>query len=716
MMHRAATTFVLLLLALAGWAQNTPPTISFALDKASGRPGEVVRGVVTVTFAEGLHAYQNPPSEDYMIPLEVKADEGTTLVKVEYPAGVGKAVGGSDVPVLVYSGETRVPVQIKLGAKPGPQTVALKVRYQQCDATSCFAPKTERVEAKVTVSGGTAAAAGGLIQELKADRTEVAPGTRVTLTFRFKEGARARIQVLSKVAGESTVFSLQSGTTQIKVEHDSVVRLTVTGKDGKSETREIRIKVKRPQAEETPASGVTTPPDTPVSSEVPSQPVGSADAPAPAAGQEAAAPTETGLAGWLQTNFRAGNWLFIVLGSVLVGLALTLTPCVYPMIPITVSYFSNQTAQNRAGKLGLGAMYMLGIAITYGIVGAIFASLGKGVGALFTYPWFLFALSALMVVLALSMFDVYEIGVPQFIGRQLKGRSGPVGALVMGLLMGFAAAPCAGALVSAVAIEVANTQSLPIGMLVFSAIGLGLGLPFLALAAVSTGANKVLPKSGGWLKTVKAVLGLVVMWLAVDYLFKGLGLRAGEATTLAAWAGAYGLGAAYLLLVDRSEPSHFVVGVKGTAVAALGLLAGMALQERSNVLFQQELARSGAGVTAQVQWVKYTDAAFEEAKASGKPIMIDATADWCTLCKEIDRKVFQTPRGLTALRDVVALKIDHSTGVDQAYIDATTKRFGIVGLPHIMFFRPGGDLVATKNELADVAELEAVLRQSGASL
>jgi thiol:disulfide interchange protein DsbD len=225
-------------------------------------------------------------------------------------------------------------------------------------------------------------------------------------------------------------------------------------------------------------------------------------------------------------------------------------------------------------------MYALGITLTYGIVGGVFSALGGTVGQLFTYPWFLFALAALMFGLGLSMFGLYEIGIPKPIAKQIKGRTGAVGALVMGLLMGFAAAPCAGALVAGVAIKVSEIGSIPYGVMVFSAIGLGMGLPFMVLASLSQGA-KALPKSGSWLTTVKAVLGLVVLYIGVDFLFKGLGLRIGEPETLFAWAIVFLVMAAYLLFFERGGDTRFAWGLKGAVVLLLGFLVGQAMTERS---------------------------------------------------------------------------------------------------------------------------------------
>lgn len=445
----------------------------------------------------------------------------------------------------------------------------------------------------------------------------------------------------------------------------------------------------------------------------------------PAATTPPAPEDDSFVARLLREGFEKKSYLWILLGSLLTGLALTLTPCVYPVIPVTISFFSSQTSGSRSGRVGLGLMYMLGIGVTYGAVGGVAASLGGAVGDLFKKSWFLFALAIFMVALALSMFDVYQIGIPGPIAKHLKGRSGALGALIMGLMVGVAAAPCAGALVSSVAIEVARIGSVPIGLLVFTTIGLGIGLPFVVIGAMSQGA-KALPKSGGWLKTVKSVLGIVVLWIAADYFFKGLGFKPEEPRTLVAWTIFYFGAAVYLLGFDNSGNTRIIFGIKGAAVLALGLLMGQAMTTRAGILKEEEFAKLAANsggktkaVATKVEWVKFTPEAFEEAKKSGKPILIDGTADWCLVCKEIDEAVFKKPAAIIALQDVVTMKIDLSTGVDPAYDEAVRKQFNIVGLPHIMLFKPGGEQIRTFSDLKQLPNpdvLVAALKEAGATL
>jgi thiol:disulfide interchange protein DsbD len=283
----------------------------------------------------------------------------------------------------------------------------------------------------------------------------------------------------------------------------------------------------------------------------------------------------------------------------------------------------------------------------------------------------------------------------------------------MGLMVGVAAAPCAGALVSGIAIEIARIGSVPVGLLVFTTIGVGIGLPFVAIGAFSTGA-KVLPKSGGWLKTVKAVLGLVVLWIAADYLFKGLGFKPDEARTMIGWTVFFAGAAIYLFAFDNSGNTRLIFGIKGAAILALGLLAGQAWNSYGQIKKDQELAalaaKSGQKVApTKVTWIKYTPEAFEEAKKSGKPILIDSTADWCAVCKEIDEAVFKQPPSIIALQNVVTLKIDLSTGVDPNYDKSVRKQFNIVGLPQVMLFKPGGELARKFMDLKQLPNPQVLL-------
>ena len=401
--------------------------------------------------------------------------------------------------------------------------------------------------------------------------------------------------------------------------------------------------------------------------------------------------------------------------GLIAGLALCLTPCVFPMIPITVSYFSTQSSENTAGRLGLGFMYTVGIALTYGVIGGLMGAGGRAIGDLFKMGWFNIVLALILIGLALSMFGLYEIRLPSFIQKNLKSRSGAVGALIMGLLMGFAAAPCAGALLTALALQVANTGSPVVGITVFTAVGLGLGLPFMALAVFSSSIG-ALPRPGSWLTAVKALMGFVVLGLSLNYLIPGLGIALESTTSYYIWIATLAGFLVYLFFFDQSNPSKSVVAIKGIGGAAIGILLGFNILNLQEANFKNELNEklgNTAGGLVEPEWEEWNDESFEAALASGKPIMIDATANWCAKCHEIEDNVLNTPGGLIALQGVHTMKIDWSTGVDPEYEKKTRERFGIIGLPHLIFVTPGGDEEFAVQELKSVEDLEKQLKKAG---
>lgn len=738
------TKFFALLLALVpalALGQDSPPEVTFSTEKATYKAGEEIKGTVTATFAPGLHGYQNPPSKDYMLAVKVTAGAGTTLKTVKYPKGHMAMAGGEEA--AVYSGTVEFPVVIAAPKGTGKVKLSLAFFYQQCDDNMCYIPNTIEVGADVTIE---AAPQNPTIDVGEPAVNKPAPSSATVSVSNVPPtvlpGAKYQIELVVQTKGKLTLFPTPGAqrVTVTGAEVASVLEQDGSMRDGTGETSRYTLELVAPETtgEQEVALLVgyrQTDGEAPFAAQTGGVTYKlNVQAPPPTTDQEPEQPTtqqaptsssDGGLLGFLNNALEKGNWALIIPAALLTGLALCLTPCVFPMIPITVTFFSNQGEKTNGGRFSLGLFYALGIAITYGAAGGIAAASGGFVGELFTKPWFLFALGALMIVLALSMFDVYELRLPGFIQKNLKGRSGPVGALIMGLLMGFAAAPCAGALVLAVAVKVANIASIPVGVGMFGLIGLGMGLPFMVLATASSGA-KALPKSGGWLKTTKAVLGLVVIYIAFDYAFKGLGMSPSEAPTQLAWVVVFAGFAAYLLFFDKSDPTVAVSRIKGVTAVGLGLLAGLSYSTYKQIKFDDEYAKLAAQqgavnadsqvVGKTINWIPYNDENFAKAVASGKPIMIDGRADWCTICHEMEARVFHTPEGLIALSGVYLLEVDWSTDVPKEYIDMTKKRFSIKGLPHVVFMEPGGKNEFSVGNIHDVNELKTHLRRVGASL
>lgn len=721
--NRGVRVLCLLLLTItcaAAFAQqDVAPKASLAVVSIKPQPNSKVKATLTLTFGEGLHAYQNPPSEDYMIPVTVKSSSGDVkLVKVSYPVGKDEIVGGETKPVKVYEGTIKIPITLQAPGKAGSYPVSLSIQYQQCTSNNCFPPKTVTATSKLTLVSAPAKAPKKAVTAVKkplaaTNDTQKGDGPvgTVTLTPEKAEKKEKPVKKTPPPIGEA-VKKNSTGDKSRPDQPPTKAQATNEVAEKPADKKPVETQVKA-SAQVPPPLAVAPPKSAPVKQIVAppasSPQIGIASKPA----APAASSDDGFIASHLKDAFLHGNYLFVILLALLTGLALSVTPCVYPMIPVTVGFFSNQVAGNRMARVWLGLLYMLGLAVTYGVVGGVSAALGGSIGSLFQAPWFLFALGVLMTVLALSMFGVYEIRLPQFLGKQIHGRSGAVGALLMGLLMGFAAAPCAGPVVTAFAIKVAEFKSVPIGLMLFSSIGLGIGLPFFALGAFAT-SGKALPKAGGWLQTLKALLGIVVLWIALNYFLEAFQLRSGEPRTYVVQATFLVLAAVYLFVFEKSGSTQTIWGMKGLAILVCGVLAGSFIQARSTAIRDQQLA--ALGTSTAVRWVPFTLASFEEAKKSGKPIVIDASADWCAVCHEIENAVFNNPEGIAAMQNVVALRIDQSTGVDQKYVDMTDHMFNIKGLPHVEILKPGGasvKVVTGKDELDSPEKLKQYLALAG---
>lgn len=428
-------------------------------------------------------------------------------------------------------------------------------------------------------------------------------------------------------------------------------------------------------------------------------------------------PQATGLGKFLQDSFESKNWGLLILALLAIGLAINLTPCVYPLIPVTISFFAGQAKDNAGGRKMLAFNYMLGIAFSYGIVGGIAAISGGVFGQLFQNPWFNAGLGVFMIVLALSMFDLYQIGIPAGVSKHLKGRSGPVGSFIMGTLVGVGAAPCAGPIIVLLLTELAKINNPSLSILSFVLVGFGMGIPYFILGLLSN-AKSALPKAGGWMKTLKAMMGLAVIYFGIGYFIQALPQLGDPKVEPFVYIAFFLASALVLFLFDKASADARTWRVKSVGLLGLGILAGITYANYQGYLKieatrgeYKKLLQTSAGKVS--EFAKFTDESWAEAKASGKPIFVDVGANWCVKCKEIEHNVFDDPTFIGATQDFVLLKIDHSTGVDPAYIESTTKLFGIRGLPHMVIVKPGGEIAATLNELHSVKELEEQFVKAG---
>ena len=365
--------------------------------------------------------------------------------------------------------------------------------------------------------------------------------------------------------------------------------------------------------------------------------------------------------------------LIIFLG----GLALNLTPCIYPLIPITIGFFVAQGDGSSRWVFVLSLFYVLGMACTYSILGTAAALTGGLFGSALQNPLILIFIACVLVGLSLSMFGVYEITMPAFLNR-IAGKStqGVLGAFLMGLTVGILAAPCIGPFIIGLLSYVGRQGDPVIGFRTFFVLALGMGTPFLFLAVIS-GSLKKLPRSGEWLVWVKKIFGFVLLGMAVyfvRYLISNELYWLLQASIAAA-------GSIYLGWIETSGKG--LRGFRGIkwATGITGLLLSSYLVLAPGHLFSH---RQG------IQWLEYDEKLLQKAIAQSKPVIIDFTADWCIPCRELEERTFSSPVVIAKAKQFVTVRVDltHATRPESRSL---MERYRIKGVPTVVFLDQRGN-------------------------
>lgn len=408
------------------------------------------------------------------------------------------------------------------------------------------------------------------------------------------------------------------------------------------------------------------------------------------------APTET--APTKETSLFSGEKLTELLsrGSVaafffvfLAGILTSFTPCIFPMIPITLAILGHHSEQRtRAQNFALTVFYVLGIATTYSLMGVLAASSGAVFGASLGNPWMLGVICVLFFTMSLSMYGLFEIQVPAILRNRLgnaKSSPGYVGAYASGLIAGIVASPCVGPILVVILAWVATTGSKLYGFFVLFTYALGLGLIFLLLG-VFTELTRRLPRSGPWLNGVKFVLGSLMLGAFYYYLS--------------------------LLIPERWHDGALGVGlvVLGSVAGAFGAVRGPTLYAQIKKGFAQALLVIGFGYLAlgvfdlrpmlhqkmvnpemtapRADWKPYSEEALKQAAAEKKPVIIDFWAEWCAACHELEQKTFSNNRVSLTMSQFTLLKFDATK--DSAELRELKKRWKIQGLPTVILINPAG--------------------------
>jgi len=386
--------------------------------------------------------------------------------------------------------------------------------------------------------------------------------------------------------------------------------------------------------------------------------------------------------------------------ALLGGLLVSLTPCVYPMIAITVSVFGAKQSQSHLHGLGLSSAFVLGIVAMFTPLGVLAGMTGSLFGAALQNQWVLTGIALLFVAMAASMLGAFELALPSSLTNRLAqvGGVGPKGAFGLGLVCGLIAAPCTGPVLTGILTYIAKSQSGTVGALAMLAFSLGLGFPFLIVGTFAVR----LPKSGAWMVHVKSILAIVLSVVALYY-----------------------FATAFPFITAWIEPSHAVMIASSLAVV-FGVAVGAVHREFSSPLFADRflkglgtfVATCGAFVlvialTKPARVLNWQTDALETARSaalkSERPLMVDFTAAWCGACKELEKLTFADPRVSREAGRFHAVKVDATDDEDPRVV-ASMKSMQVVGLPTVILFDSQGKEIHRFTDFVDAPQFLRALR------
>ena len=574
-MRVASVALVVLALASAANAQlrRIQAEVKPLVEADAIHAGTDVRLALQVALPKGFHVQSNKPRDPLLIATELTIDPppGVSVSEIVFPTPVDLKQAGADQPLAVF--EERFLICARVAIAPtvsGDVVVPARLRYQACDDKMCFAPTN--LTTQWTLRVVPASTSSNPLNRDVIDRIAFGRGE--------KPSSAASGPV---VAARPAIPQAGAGDELAKLDRFSVLGAFGGYRNSDDFLEQVR------NAE----NGVK----------------------------------ERGL-------FEGRGPLAILLIVFIGGLALNLTPCVLPMIPINLAIIGAGTqAGSRSRGFLLGGVYGAAMALVYGVLGLIVILTAGSFGTINASPWFNLAIAVVFVALALAMFDVITIDFSRFLGRHGLGVASR-GSFLLAFVMGGIAALLAGACVAPVVIEVVLFSS----NLYAKGTAVALALPFLlgvgmAIPWPIAGAGlAALPKPGAWMVRVKQVFGVVILATAAYYGYEAYGLFADR-------------------FVDPSAVTSSV----------------------------EEQVKAG--------WHRSLSEGLDAAAREGKPVLIDMWATWCKNCLTMDKTTLSDPRVTKALDGYVKIKFQ-AEDLDQQPAKSMLQRFDGVGLPHYAILRP----------------------------
>lgn len=381
------------------------------------------------------------------------------------------------------------------------------------------------------------------------------------------------------------------------------------------------------------------------------------------------------------------NSKYAVFGFFLLGLGLAFTPCVLPMLPLLSAIVIGQNQRpNMWRAFALSFVYVQGMALTYTLLGLVVAAIGLPFQVALQHPYVMIALSIIFVLLALSMFGVFTLQLPSSLQTKLsllsqQQKAGALGGVfLMGMIAGLVASPCTSAPLSGALLYVAQSGDLFTGAITLYLLALGMGVPLILITLFG---NKILPKSGMWMETVKKLFGFVMLALPVFLISRILP----DEWTPRLWAM---LGTAFFIWFAFQMPKNGT----GWVFRILFLVAAMISVKPLQTWVWGESQAPSAVENKAVSHIEFkqvkSEAELQQALAENNKslVMLDLYADWCVACKEFEKETFSDPSVQKAFGDMLLLQVDMTKNSEENR--ALMAKYKVLGLPTILFFNQDG--------------------------
>ena len=381
------------------------------------------------------------------------------------------------------------------------------------------------------------------------------------------------------------------------------------------------------------------------------------------------------------------NSKYAVFGFFLLGLGLAFTPCVLPMLPLLSAIVIGQNQRpNMWRAFALSFVYVQGMALTYTLLGLIVAAIGLPFQVALQHPYVMIGLSIIFVLLALSMFGVFTLQLPSSLQTKLsllsqQQKAGAFGGVfLMGMIAGLVASPCTSAPLSGALLYVAQSGDLFTGAITLYLLALGMGVPLILITLFG---NKILPKSGMWMETVKKLFGFVMLALPVFLISRILP----DEWTPRLWAM---LGTAFFIWFAFQMPKNGT----GWVFRILFLVAAMISVKPLQTWVWGETSTPSAVENKVVSHVEFkkvkSEAELQQALSENNKslVMLDLYADWCVACKEFEKETFSDPSVQKAFGDMLLLQVDITKNSEENR--ALMTKYKVLGLPTILFFNRDG--------------------------